>query len=404
MFILKNITYIVFFILISLNSPAQWIQLDGILGGDVRSITALNSKIFAAYYEGGIYSSTNNGLNWNYSGLSNRILYSLINNGVYVFAGASTGVFRSTDNGLNWNSLSGGAPLASVYAFTTSGSNIFAGVNNLILDPAVYKSTNSGINWTPANLTNQTVTALTTLNTNLFAGTYNGIFLSTNLGQNWITVNNGLSNYTIRALAVSGINIYAGTNSGIYISTNNGLNWNNISNEFTSQSILSVITYDSSVFVGTYSNGIYMTSNNGNNWIQKNQGFSQIYHFKALYIYSNYIFAGTSGASVWRRSLSEIIGIQPISSIVPDKFSLSQNYPNPFNPTTNIKYQIKNNSFVTLKVYDILGKEIATLVNEKLKPGEYESTFDGSSFSSGIYFYRLTCGDFTQTNRMVLIK
>jgi hypothetical protein len=88
----------------------------------------------------------------------------------------------------------------------------------------------------------------------------------------------------------------------------------------------------------------------------------------------------------------------------PVTFSLSQNYPNPFNPTTNIKYQIANNNIVTLKVYDILGKELITLVNEKQSPGDYEIKFNGSKLSSGIYFYKLTAGDFSDVKSMILIK
>jgi photosystem II stability/assembly factor-like uncharacterized protein len=98
------------------------------------------------------------------------------------------------------------------------------------------------------------------------------------------------------------------------------------------------------------------------------------------------------------------IGISKIESVIPSYYSLYQNYPNPFNPTTNIRYQITNNKLVTLKIYDILGKEVATLVNEKQSPGVYEVTFDGSGMSSGIYFYTLSAGDFKATKRFVLVK
>jgi hypothetical protein len=97
-------------------------------------------------------------------------------------------------------------------------------------------------------------------------------------------------------------------------------------------------------------------------------------------------------------------GANPISNNVPDKYLLYQNYPNPFNPSTNIKYQITDNNFVTLKVFDILGKEVATLVNENLKAGEYEVTFNGSGLPSGIYFYKLNTENFFETKRMILIK
>jgi hypothetical protein len=85
-------------------------------------------------------------------------------------------------------------------------------------------------------------------------------------------------------------------------------------------------------------------------------------------------------------------------------FNLSQNYPNPFNPTTTIKYQIAKAGFVTLKVYNILGKEVATLVNEEKQPGNYYADFNGSGLSSGIYFYRISSGSFISTKKMILLK
>jgi hypothetical protein len=82
----------------------------------------------------------------------------------------------------------------------------------------------------------------------------------------------------------------------------------------------------------------------------------------------------------------------------------SQNYPNPFNPATNLEFGISKLGFVSLKVYDVLGKEVMTLVNENRPPGRYSVTFDGSNLSSGIYFYKIESGDFVQVKRMALIK
>jgi hypothetical protein len=98
------------------------------------------------------------------------------------------------------------------------------------------------------------------------------------------------------------------------------------------------------------------------------------------------------------------------SDLIPSAYSLSQNYPNPFNPNTKIKFDIQKSvvssqySVVTLKVFDILGKEVVTLVNEKLNPGTYEVTFDGSNYASGIYFYQLKAGEFIETKKLVLLK
>jgi hypothetical protein len=97
-------------------------------------------------------------------------------------------------------------------------------------------------------------------------------------------------------------------------------------------------------------------------------------------------------------------GIKQISEEIPNSYSLQQNYPNPFNPSTIIRFQIKDSKFVNLIVYDILGKEVSTLVNEKLNTGEYEVTFDGSNLSSGMYFYKLQAGEFNEMKKMVLVK
>ena len=90
-------------------------------------------------------------------------------------------------------------------------------------------------------------------------------------------------------------------------------------------------------------------------------------------------------------------------SVVTD-FSLEQNYPNPFNPSTSIKYSVPNAEFVTLKVYDILGNEVSTLVNEQKAPGSYEVRFNAGSLASGVYVYTIKAGNFTQTRKLMLMK
>ncbi len=97
-------------------------------------------------------------------------------------------------------------------------------------------------------------------------------------------------------------------------------------------------------------------------------------------------------------------GVAEQKNIQPLEFSLGQNYPNPFNPTTQLRFTIADLQFVSLKVYDVLGREVATLVNEKKAPGTYEVQFDGSKLGSGMYFYTLRSGSFTETKQMILLK
>ena len=99
-----------------------------------------------------------------------------------------------------------------------------------------------------------------------------------------------------------------------------------------------------------------------------------------------------------------VIGIEPNSSTIPNSYRLYQNYPNPFNPTTKIKFELPKSSFIKLIVYDILGREVTKLVNEKLTTGIYETEWDGNTFASGIYFYKLVANDYSETKKMLLIK
>jgi hypothetical protein len=98
------------------------------------------------------------------------------------------------------------------------------------------------------------------------------------------------------------------------------------------------------------------------------------------------------------------IGIQNISTDVPLSYTLNQNYPNPFNPITNVKFSIVNAGNVKIVVYDVMGREIQTLINERLQPGTYETSFDGSKLNSGVYFYKLNVNGYSQTRRMVMTK
>ena len=99
-----------------------------------------------------------------------------------------------------------------------------------------------------------------------------------------------------------------------------------------------------------------------------------------------------------------LTGSENVSTTVPGAYSLEQNFPNPFNPTTNINFSVAKTGFVKIVVFDVLGREVQTLVNEKMNAGSYEVSFNGSSLYSGIYFYKISAGEFSQVKKMVLIK
>ncbi|HEY3250105.1 MAG TPA: SBBP repeat-containing protein [Ignavibacteria bacterium] len=149
-------------------------------------------------------------------------------------------------------------------------------------------------------------------------------------------------------------------------------------------------------------------------WIYRNINQMNLVHFDPASIFianSNVYLTGTDDEN-WGDyvtfKFTQPIGIQSISTDIPDKCTLSQNYPNPFNPVTKIKFQVPAGAQyiepVQLIIYDILGNEIQTLINKNLQPGTYEVTFDGKNLSSGIYFYKLEVEDFNEVKKMVLLK
>jgi len=150
-------------------------------------------------------------------------------------------------------------------------------------------------------------------------------------------------------------------------------------------------------------------------WLKKYPEYDTISHPQAIIVDKNlnvYV-GGTIARGGYGDMLilkySQPTGIEPISSVIPKEFKLYQNYPNPFNPKSKIKMQIAKLGNVKLVVYDMLGREIAVLVNAELKPGTYEvewpaPTGDGTGYPSGIYFYRMECKYYTETKKMLLIK
>ena len=156
------------------------------------------------------------------------------------------------------------------------------------------------------------------------------------------------------------------------------------------------------LFAGT-NGGVFLSTNNGTSWTEANNGLTNTP--VALVISGSNLFAGTDSNRVWRRPLSEMItGVENEGSEVPSQFILEQNYPNPFNPSTTISISLPSSEFVTLKVYDVLGNEVATLVNEEKPAGSYEVEFVANGLSSGIYFYKITAGSFIETKKLILLR
>ncbi len=225
------------------------------------------------------------------------------------------------------------------------------------------------------------------------------------LHAQWVQTN-GPYGGSIQSFAVSGTNLFAGTYYGgvyggdVFRSTNNGTSWTATGLTYTT--VLSLAVSGTNLFAGTYG-GVFLSTNNGTSWTAVNTGLTSTYVLSLAVSGAN-LFAGTYGGGVWRRPLSEITSVRLSSNELPSHFELAQNFPNPFNPTSTIRFQVPHASHVSLSVYDVLGREVARLVNEQLAPGTYETTFDGLNLSSGVYFYRLHAEGFVQVRKLVLQK
>ena len=365
---------------------------------------------------------------------------------------------RSTDGGLSWgtdtrltnNSASSFNPSVAV-----SGSNVHVvwwDYRDGNYEIYYKRSTDGGFSWgSDARLTNYTATSaypsISVSGTNVHVVWFDErdgnreIYYkrSTDGGVNWgtdkrLTNNSAFSSYP--SISVSGSNVhvvwadYREGNDDIYYkrSADEGLNWGTdtrLTNNSANSAYPSVIASGSSIHVvwsderdGNWEIYYQRSTDGGVNWesdlrLTNNNFYSE---------YPSITISGPIVHVAWqdnrngnysiyykRNPTGNPIGIKNISTEIPSAYSLSQNYPNPFNSTSNLKFEIarhggSSTSDVKIIVYDVMGREIQTLVNESLQPGTYETTFDGSMLPSGVYFYKLIAGDYTETKRMLMIK
>jgi hypothetical protein len=380
--------------LVALNASAQWVQVPSFSSGRYSKLLNYNGAILAGGAD--VYRSTDEGLTWTVYYQTNYDISALNNvNGNVWLSSLYTNAY-TTNNGLNWITVNLNK---YVYDFASYNGRIFAGTESW----KCFYTTNTGLNWTVCDDISEDVKCFYSAGANFLAGTSQSLYYSTNSGTNW----NLVQPYYLATNAFCGnpSKIFAATLVGVWYSTNYGVNWSQTA--LNSGSVMALQTYGNNIIVGTWYNGVYVSSNSGTSWIQKNEGLSG-QNIISLGISGNTIFAGTESNGIFKRPLSEIVGIQNISTEIPTSYSLSQNYPNPFNPTTKIRFDVPRwrgvGGWTTLKVYDVQGREVQTLVNESLKPGTYEVTFDGSTLNSGVYFYKLVMDGFSETKKMLMIK
>lgn len=239
----------------------------------------------------------------------------------------------------------------------------------------------------------------------VLAGDNGTVFISTDSVNGWEQKNAGVT-VNLRAVKIIGNQLFVAGDSGTVItSSDRGLTWENIGVPIeTNLKDIFLLTNQAMYVVGD-GGKIYYTNNGGANWYSQYSADSHDLSAVAFVDSAYGIAVGNDGTILKTTEPGTFNGDKPPVANIPSEYKLYQNYPNPFNPTTTIKYDIPEQSKVVLKVYNILGQEVATLVNEEHKAGRDEVKFDGSRLSSGVYFYRLQVGNrYAETRKLVLLR
>lgn len=441
----KFITFIIVIIIAVLTpalfSQTGWYQLNTGTNLNINCIHFLNPNTGIAGADlGTILKTTNGGANWSIISTSvfDPVTSVFMSNANIYLAGTNSKVFRTTNGGTSWDTTgTNGKKLSfinSLTGFTISG----------------YKTTNAGGGWLFLGFLQATnvVHTIFFLNENTgFGGTtewsmslnvYNTLISKTvNGGVSWIPVYSSPTDVNYRSLYdiyfVDNNNGFAleyfnsGSVCRLLSTGNGGNNWSAIQLPVKMNSV-KFANISTGWMCGTGGNILYST-NGGANW--SNMYSPVTSDLLQLYmIGSDTGYIAGSGGKILKTINGGITSVKPVTGNIPKSFSLHQNYPNPFNPVTKIKFDIPTPlntpeggtqdswastplSFgeglgVRLVIYDILGREVTVLVNEQLIPGNYEITWSAAGraydFPSGVYYYRLTAGEYSETKKMILIK
>ncbi len=356
------------------------------------------------------------------------------NNSNIIYAESQNGWLGKTSNGgLSWidgmlNGIDGSEPTnwsTPVVMDPISSNILYYGTHSL------YRTTDGAENWSKISpqLTDWvigrrlgTITTIAVAPTNsnvIYVGTDDAhVWVSSDNGTNWNDVSAGLPQRWVTRVVVDpkDENIIYVTFSGlkwrdsqphVYRSTNKGNTWSDISSNLPDAPVNAFAVdnnYPNRLYLGN-DVGMYVSFDTGQKWEVLGEGLPvlPIGDIK-IHPSENFLVAGTYGRSMYKIDLNLVTSIKDEQPQVVRGFSLLQNYPNPFNPSTKIQYALGNRQFVQLKIYDIVGNEVATLVNKEQLAGKYEISFDASFNSSGVYLYKLSAGNFSETKKMLVLK
>ncbi len=384
----------------------------------ITQAIAYGGNVFAALSRGA-YSSGSNGDIWLES-MNNRSRHGITALDVtdnIICAGTYDGrLLKSSDNGSTWNEIPNVTPGGfRITALDVTGEEILYGVsrNSAPVGGGIHYSSNNGLNWTSLGGSKNGVSDVAINKNYLYAASPYCLRGRDVLGTEWDT----LIHYHTYEVETSLNCLFAYTSQGLKRSSDNGETWIDITNGLdTSSEFNDLLYFNGRLYIAFDS--IFVSTNDGDEWFAINDGLTDP-DINKITANDKYIFAAT-GSGVWRIPIDIIVKAPMKNAGIPDKFLLYQNYPNPFNPTTKIKFSIPllrgvsegRSVLVKLIIYDILGKEVSIIINEGLIPGTYEVEWNGSPYPSGVYFYNLTAGDpsassghsFSETKKMVLIK
>jgi len=414
---MKRINALITFLMLSSLGVTfgQWLKVEPVSPGSVYSLWSSGDTLFA----GGdslLFYSFDSGSTWAKSAKVPDVEYGInailpVNGGIYIGTSLK-GVYFSSNLGNSWEERSAGltglgAKEISDFAVrddyvyvSTIGGGIY---RNSLTNPGEWVLFSDGIPWN----TGWTVYCIKNIDGDLYAGGgVNGFFyVNRKNTSNWVEISfdwfNGEAN-GILAFGKSGNKIVASAHQGVYTSTDSGLTWTKHtfgiglveSSEISVKGNTIVIVLSKAARYY-----IYYSNDNGVTWWRNDMQSGSLAY--SMNISGGKIWAGRLDGLYYKPDTITGIG-DDIET--PSAFSLSQNYPNPFNPSTNINFSLEADGQTTLKVYNVIGKEVATLVDGYTKAGNHSVTFNAEDLPSGVYLYKLVSPSGTKTGKMTLLK